>query len=187
VLGNTFHLMLRPGTDVIRAHGGLHGFHALGGPDPDRTPAVSRSSAWQNCAGSRGGGGFRSPVNGDPVFLSPRSRCGADELDSDVVMRSTSAAIPASEAEARQSMELSIALGAAQLRRFRRTRQPNALFGIVKAARTLALRLESLVALRESVRRLRGRPASRSAKPAAEAQRRARRTRAHLPQDRPRT
>src|SRR5574337_275994 len=71
ILGNTFHLMLRPGTEVIRAHGGLHGFMHWAGP------ILTDSGGFQvfSLAGlsklTEAGVKFRSPVNCDEVFLSP--------------------------------------------------------------------------------------------------------------------
>ena len=71
VLGNTFHLMLRPGTDVIRAHGDLHGFMHWTGPILTDSGGFQVFSLAELRKLTEEGVRFRSPVNGDPVFLSP--------------------------------------------------------------------------------------------------------------------
>ena len=71
VLGNTFHLMLRPGTEVIRAHGGLHGFMHWPGPILTDSGGFQVFSLAELRKLSEDGVRFRSPVNGDAVFLSP--------------------------------------------------------------------------------------------------------------------
>ena len=71
VLGNTFHLMLRPGTEVIRAHGGLHGFMHWSGPILTDSGGFQVFSLAELRKLSEDGVRFRSPVNGDAVFLSP--------------------------------------------------------------------------------------------------------------------
>ncbi|MDQ1242142.1 MAG: queuine tRNA-ribosyltransferase, partial [Pseudomonadota bacterium] len=71
VLGNTFHLMLRPGTEVIRAHGGLHGFMHWPGPILTDSGGFQVFSLAELRKLSEDGVRFRSPENGDAVFLSP--------------------------------------------------------------------------------------------------------------------
>jgi len=151
VLGNTFHLMLRPGAAVIRAHGGLHGFMHWTGPILTDSGGFQVWSLADLRKVSEDGVRFRSPVNGDPVFLSPEISMEVQAaLDSDVVMAFDECPpYPATEAEARASMELS-------MRWARRSRDshlalgnPNALFGIVQGGTHLGLRLESLSALTE--------------------------------------
>jgi queuine tRNA-ribosyltransferase len=149
VLGNTFHLMLRPGTEVIRAHGGLHGFMHWPGPILTDSGGFQVWSLAKLRKLTEEGVRFRSPVNGDAVFLSPEISMRVQaQLDSDIVMAFDECPpYPATEAEARSSMELS-------MRWARRSRiahgelgNPNALFGIVQGGTHLGLRLESLEAL----------------------------------------
>jgi queuine tRNA-ribosyltransferase len=149
VLGNTFHLMLRPGTEVIRAHGGLHRFMHWSGPILTDSGGFQVWSLAELRKLTEDGVRFRSPVNGDPVFLSPEISMEVQAaLDSDIVMAFDECPpYPATEAEARASMELS-------MRWARRSRDahlalgnPNAIFGIVQGGTHLGLRLESLEAL----------------------------------------
>jgi queuine tRNA-ribosyltransferase len=151
VLGNTFHLMLRPGTAVIRAHGGLHRFMHWAGPiltDSGGFQVFSLSALRKL---SEEGVRFRSPVNGDPVFLSPEiSMQVQTDLDSDVVMAFDECPpYPATEAQARESMELSMRWARRSRDAFGALANPNALFGIVQGGTHPGLRLESAAALRE--------------------------------------
>ena len=152
VLGNTFHLMLRPGTAVIGAHGGLHRF--MNWP----APILTDSGGFQvfSLAGLRKldeqGVRFRSPVNGDAVFLSPEVSIEVQTaLNSDIVMVFDECTpYPATEAVARESMELSCRWAARSRAAFAAGDNPNALFGIVQGGVHVPLRhasLESLVAL----------------------------------------
>jgi len=151
VLGNTFHLMLRPGTEVIRAHGGLHGFMHWSGP------ILTDSGGFQvfSLAGLRklteAGVKFRSPVNGDAVFLSPEiSMAVQSALNSDVVMAFDECPpYPCTEQQARQSMELSMRWAKRSREAFRALANPNALFGIVQGGTFLSLRERSLAQLLE--------------------------------------
>jgi queuine tRNA-ribosyltransferase len=151
VLGNTFHLMLRPGADVIRAHGGLHGFMHWAGPILTDSGGFQVFSLADLRKLTEEGVRFRSPVNGDPVFLSPEiSMRVQTDLDSDVVMAFDECPpYPATEAEARQSMELSMRWARRSRDAFVELGNPNALFGIVQGGTHLGLRLESLVTLRD--------------------------------------
>jgi queuine tRNA-ribosyltransferase len=150
VLGNTFHLMLRPGTGVIRAHGGLHGFMHWDGPILTDSGGFQVWSLAELRKLDEDGVRFRSPVNGDPVFLSPEvSMRVQSDLDSDVVMAFDECPpYPATEAEARRSMELSMRWARRSRDAFDGLRNPNALFGIVQGGTYLPLRLESLEKLR---------------------------------------
>jgi queuine tRNA-ribosyltransferase len=151
VLGNTFHLMLRPGPEVIRAHGGLHGFMNW------RRPILTDSGGFQvfSLAELRklteAGVHFRSPVNGDAVFLSPEiSMQVQSALGSDVVMAFDECPpYPATEPQARQSMELSMRWARRSRSAFDELRNANALFGIVQGGTFLPLRIESAARLRE--------------------------------------
>ena len=151
VLGNTFHLMLRPGTEVIRAHGGLHGFMHWAGPILTDSGGFQVFSLAELRKLTEEGVRFRSPVNGDPVFLSPEISMRVQaELDSDVVMAFDECPpYPATEAEARKSMELSMRWARRSRDAFRDLGNPNALFGIVQGGTHLGLRLESIATLRE--------------------------------------
>ncbi len=149
VLGNTFHLMLRPGTEVIQAHGGLHGFMHWQGPILTDSGGFQVFSLAELRKLTEEGVRFRSPVNGDPVFLSPEvSMRVQTDLDSDVVMVFDECPpYPATEAQARQSMELSMRWARRSRDAFRELGNPNALFGIVQGGTHSGLRLESLEAL----------------------------------------
>ncbi len=149
LLGNTFHLMLRPGTDVIRKHGDLHDFMGWNKPILTDSGGFQVFSLGELRKISEAGVEFRSPVNGDKVFLSPESSIAVQHaLGSDIVMVFDECTpYPATEAEARASMELS-------MRWARRCKEahgdaPGALFGIVQGGMYPALRLESLQALTE--------------------------------------
>jgi queuine tRNA-ribosyltransferase len=151
VLGNTFHLMLRPGTEVIRAHGGLHGFMNWPGPILTDSGGFQVWSLAELRRLTEEGVHFRSPVNGDPVFLSPEiSMQVQTALDSDIVMAFDECPpYPATEAEARRSMELSMRWARLSRDAFRELGNPNALFGIVQGGTHPGLRAESAAALRD--------------------------------------
>ncbi len=151
VLGNTFHLMLRPGTGVIRAHGGLHRFMHWAGPILTDSGGFQVFSLSELRKLSEEGVRFRSPVNGDAVFLSPEiSMQVQTDLDSDVVMAFDECPpYPATEAQARTSMELSMRWARRSRDAFEALGNPNALFGIVQGGTHAELRLESAAVLRE--------------------------------------
>ncbi|RMG50161.1 MAG: tRNA guanosine(34) transglycosylase Tgt [Gammaproteobacteria bacterium] len=149
ILGNTFHLMLRPGTEIIRRHGDLHDFMHW------ERPILTDSGGFQvySLAGMRKiteeGVRFRSPVDGSMVELTPeRSMEVQRALGSDIVMIFDECTpYPATEEEARASMELS-------LRWARRSKQahadnPSALFGIVQGGMYPQLRQVSAEGLME--------------------------------------
>ena len=150
VLGNTFHLMLRPGTEVIGAHGGLHRFMHWPGPILTDSGGFQVWSLAELRKLDETGVRFRSPVNGDAVFLSPEVSMRVQAaLDSDVVMAFDECTpYPASEAVARRSMELSMRWARRSREEFDRLGNPNALFGIVQGGTHLPLRLESIEALK---------------------------------------
>lgn len=151
VLGNTFHLMLRPGMPVIRAHEGLHRFMHW------EKPILTDSGGFQVFSLStlrkitEEGVNFRSPVNGDAVMLTPeRSMQVQKDLDSDVVMIFDECTpYPATEQEARRSMELSLRWALRSRAEFDRLQNPNALFGIVQGGMYTALRQESAAGLQQ--------------------------------------
>jgi queuine tRNA-ribosyltransferase len=151
VLGNTFHLYLRPGLEVIGAHQGLHRFMHW------RRPILTDSGGFQvwSLAQMRKiteeGAHFRSPVDGAQVFLSPEESMRIQRiLASDVAMSFDECTpFPATEAEARGSMELSMRWAERGFREYYRTASPGTLFGIVQGGIYPHLRLASLGALEE--------------------------------------
>jgi queuine tRNA-ribosyltransferase len=154
ILGNTFHLMLRPGPAVIRRHGGLHEFMNWRGPILTDSGGFQVFSLAAMARVTPDGVAFRSPVNGDEVFLSPeRSMEVQHELNADVAMIFDECTpYPATIDDARRSMELSLAWAARSRRRFDQLREAEpgrgeALFGIVQGGVHDALRRESLAGL----------------------------------------
>ncbi len=147
VLGNTFHLFLRPGLDVIAAHGGLHRFMGWDGPILTDSGGFQVFSLNELRKISEVGVKFQSPVNGDPCFLSPEESMRIQKvLNSDIVMIFDECTpYPADEAMAADSMRLSLRWA----ERSRRAHEgnPNALFGIVQGGMHEALREESLQGL----------------------------------------
>ncbi len=144
ILGNTFHLMLRPGTEIIEQHGGLHEFMHW------QWPILTDSGGFQvfSLAESRKiteqGVHFRSPVNGDKVFLGPEQAIAVQHsLGADIVMIfDDCTAFPATEEQTRTSMELS-------LRWAERCKQAHAdhqgaLFGIIQGGMYRHLRSASI-------------------------------------------
>ena len=154
ILGNTFHLMLRPGPAVIRRHGGLHEFMNWHGPILTDSGGFQVFSLAAMRKVTPDGVAFRSPVNGDEVFLSPeRSMEVQHDLNADVTMVFDECTpYPATLAEARHSMQLSLDWAARSRRRFDELRNEapergEALFGIVQGGVHDALRRESLEGL----------------------------------------
>lgn len=149
ILGNTFHLMLRPGMEVIRAHGGLHRFMHWEGPILTDSGGFQVFSLATLRKITEEGVSFRSPVNGDPVLLTPeRSMQVQRDLDSDIVMIFDECTpYPATESEARKSMEMSLRWARRSRDEFNRLANPHALFGIVQGGMYPALRRESVAGL----------------------------------------
>ena len=151
ILGNTFHLMLRPGMDVMKAHrGGLHGFMHWDGPILTDSGGFQVFSLATLRKITEEGVSFRSPINGDAVMLTPeRSMQVQRDLDADVVMIFDECTpFPATEPEARKSMELSLRWAARSRAEFDRQQNPHALFGIVQGGMYESLRHESAAGLR---------------------------------------
>ena len=149
ILGNTFHLMLRPGVEVIGLHGDLHDFMHWDGPILTDSGGFQVFSLGEMRKITEQGVEFRSPVNGDKVFLDPeRSMDVQRALGSDIVMVFDECTpYPATEQQARDSMELSLRWAA-------RSKQahgdnPAALFGIVQGGVYPALRTVSANGLKE--------------------------------------
>jgi queuine tRNA-ribosyltransferase len=147
VLGNTFHLWLRPGIDVIAAHGGLNRFMGW-----DR-PLLTDSGGFQVFSlgplrkVSEEGVAFASPVDGDRLFLTPEISIAVQRaLDSDIAMVFDECTpFPASRDEAASSMQMSLRWAARS--KAAHGGSPNALFGIVQGGMYEDLRDESLAAL----------------------------------------
>jgi len=154
ILGNTFHLWMRPGLDVLRAFGGLHRFEGW------RRPILTDSGGFQVWSLgemrkiSEEGVRFASPVNGDKLFLTPEVSMQIQTvLDSDIVMQFDECTPyetrghRTTEAEARASMELSLRWAGRCRAEFARLENRNALFGIVQGGMYESLRDASIDAL----------------------------------------
>ncbi len=149
ILGNTFHLMLRPGTEIIEQLGGLQRFMHWDGPILTDSGGFQVFSLGELRKISEQGVHFRSPVDGSPVFLGPEESMAVQRaLGSDIVMIfDECTAYPASDDEVRRSMELSLRWAA-------RCNQahgdnPAALFGIIQGGMSPAMRSASLAGLLE--------------------------------------
>ena len=149
VLGNTFHLMLRPGTAVISLHGGLHRF--MHWPHPILTDSggfqvFSLASLRTIC---EEGVRFRSPVDGAEVRLTPEDSMEVQlALRSDIAMALDDCTpFPATEDEARSSMERSMRWALRSYARYHQNEPPGGLFGIVQGGMHASLRTASLEAL----------------------------------------
>jgi len=147
ILGNTFHLMLRPGTEIIQQHGDLHDFMHWNGPILTDSGGFQVWSLGELRKITEEGVKFSSPVDGSKVFLGPEESMQVQrELGSDIVMIFDECTpYPATEKQARESMELS-------LRWAKRCKQahgdnPSALFGIIQGGMYEHLRDESLAGL----------------------------------------
>lgn len=147
ILGNTFHLWLRPGLEVIDAHGGLHDFMGWRGPILTDSGGFQVYSLGDLRKITEQGVHFKSPVNGDNCFLSPEESMRIQRtLNSDIVMIFDECTpYPADEPTTQFSMELS-------LRWAERSKQahhgnPNALFGIVQGGMYEQLRDQSFAGL----------------------------------------
>ena len=151
VLGNTFHLYLRPGLEVIEAHDGLHGFMHWERPILTDSGGFQVWSLKDMRRLSEQGVSFRSPIDGSPVFLSPEESMRIQRtLRSDIAMCfDECTAYPASESEARASMELSMRWALRGARAYYETEPPGTLFGIVQGGIHAPLRTASLAALED--------------------------------------
>ncbi len=149
ILGNTFHLMLRPGTEVVKELGDLHDFMGWSGPILTDSGGFQVFSLGDMRKISEEGVHFRSPVNGSPVFLDPETSMEVQRaLGSDIVMIFDECTpYPATEEEARTSMELSLRWAARS--KVAHGDNPSALFGIVQGGMYADLRRESLAGLTE--------------------------------------
>jgi len=156
ILGNTFHLMLRPGADIVRKHGGLHEFMHWNGPILTDSGGFQVFSLAAMRKLDEEGVQFQSPVNGDVVFLSPESSIEVQhQLNADVTMIFDECTpYPASETVARESMQRSLRWAGRSRQRFDELRDADpdrgeALFAIVQGGIYDSLREESLDGLRD--------------------------------------
>ncbi len=156
ILGNTFHLWLRPGLDVIAAHQGLHRFMNWKRPILTDSGGFQVFSLGQLRKITEEGVRFASPINGDRLFLTPEVSMQIQKvLNSDISMvfdECTPYMIgdrPATEKEAAQSMRLSLRWAKRSREEFDRLENPNALFGIVQGGMFPHLREESLAGLKD--------------------------------------
>jgi queuine tRNA-ribosyltransferase len=161
ILGNTFHLWMRPGEDVMKSFGGLHSFERWNKPILTDSGGFQVWSLGAMRKITEEGVHFSSPVNGDKLFMSPEvSMQIQTTLNSDIAMQldectpylsvepKTKGQIT-TEAEARTSMEMSLRWAKRSQDEFARLENPNALFGIVQGGMFESLRQESLEALVE--------------------------------------
>ena len=154
ILGNTFHLWMRPGLDIVKSFGGLHGFEQWHKPILTDSGGFQVWSLGEMRKISEEGVRFASPVNGDKLFLTPEVSMQIQTvLNSDIVMQfdectpyDTKGHIT-TEAEARSSMALSLRWAQRCQAAFAKLQNPNALFGIVQGGMFEHLREESLAAL----------------------------------------
>lgn len=148
ILGNTFHLMLRPGHETVRDLGGLHQFMNWDGPILTDSGGFQVWSLAELRKMTEEGVTFSSPINGDRILLTPeRSIAVQEALGSDIIMVFDECTpYPATEEEARKSMELSMRWA----ERCKTAHQgKGALFGIVQGGMYPVLRAESLAKLKE--------------------------------------
>jgi queuine tRNA-ribosyltransferase len=149
ILGNTFHLLLRPGAAVIRLHEGLHRFMHWNHPILTDSGGFQVFSLKSLRRITEEGVRFRSPIDGSEVRLTPE-----DSMDMQLALRSDIAMAlddctehPATEAQARASMERSMRWAERSHRHYYAAPPPGGLFGIVQGGMHASLRLASLEAL----------------------------------------
>jgi queuine tRNA-ribosyltransferase len=154
ILGNTFHLWMRPGLDVMSAFGGLHRFEGWNRPILTDSGGFQVWSLGEMRKISEEGVKFASPVNGDKLFLTPETSMQIQTvLNSDIVMQFDectpyeSKGRLTTEAEAKFSMELSLRWAVRCKTEFEKLQNPNALFGIVQGGMFHHLRDASREAL----------------------------------------
>ena len=149
ILGNTFHLWLRPGTEIIKKHGSLHGFNGWDKPILTDSGGFQVFSLGKMRKLTEDGVTFKSPINGSKVFLSPEISMQVQrDLGSDIVMCFDECTpYPATEKEAKESMELSMHW--ARKSKDAHGDNPSALFGIIQGGMYEHLRDESLAKLKE--------------------------------------
>ena len=146
ILGNTFHLWLRPGTDVIDQFGGLHSFIHWDKPILTDSGGFQVFSLGKMRKITEEGVYFKSPIDGAKVFLSPEKSMQIQySLNSDIVMQFDECTpYPASHDEAKKSLELSLRWGQRCVDEHRKLGNDNALFGIIQGSMYPDLRRTSL-------------------------------------------
>lgn len=156
ILGNTFHLWLRPGNDVVAKFGGLHDFMGWDKPILTDSGGFQVFSLGEMRKITEEGVHFSSPINGDKLFLSPEVSMQIQRvLNSDIVMQFDECTPyeidgrPATADEAAKSMRMSLRWAKRSLDEFNREENPNALFGIVQGGMFEHLRDESLAGLED--------------------------------------
>lgn len=134
LLGNTFHLWLRPGQTIIKKHGDLHDFMQWHGPILTDSGGFQVFSLGELRKITEEGVHFRNPINGDPIFLTPEKSMDIQyDLGSDIVMVFDECApYPASWDYVNESMQMSLRWAARSRNRFNELDNNNALFGIVQ-------------------------------------------------------
>ena len=156
ILGNTFHLWLRPGNDVMSKFGGLHGFMGWDKPILTDSGGFQVFSLGEMRKITEEGVTFNSPINGDKLFLSPEISMQIQRvLNSDIVMQFDECTPyeidgrPATLEEAAKSMRMSLRWAQRSMNEFNAGENPNALFGIVQGGMYENLRDESLAGLEQ--------------------------------------
>jgi len=150
ILGNAFHLMLRPGIEIIRQHGGLHDFIGWQNPILTDSGGFQVYSLGKTRKVTEKGVMFRSPLDGSEIFLGPESAIEVQQqLGAEIIMVFDECTpYPTSEKAARKSMELSLRW--AKRCKLAHGDHPSALFGIVQGSMYRNLREESLAQLKET-------------------------------------
>jgi len=156
ILGNTFHLWLRPGIETMAKFGGLHRFMGWDKPILTDSGGFQVFSLGEMRKITEEGVKFSSPINGDKLFLSPEISMQIQRaLNSDIVMQFDECTPyeidgrPATEEEAAKSMRMSLRWAQRSRNEFDGGENPNALFGIVQGGMFEHLRDESLAGLEE--------------------------------------
>ena len=156
ILGNTFHLWLRPGTDILDKFGGLHRFMGWDKPILTDSGGFQVFSLGAMRKITEEGVKFASPINGDKLFLSPEISMQIQRsLNSDIVMQFDECTPyeidgrAATADEAAKSMRMSLRWAQRSRNEFNAGENPNALFGIVQGGMYEELRDESLAGLND--------------------------------------
>ncbi len=136
LLGNTFHLWIRPGQEIMKKHGDLHDFMNWHGPILTDSGGFQVFSLGDIRKITEEGVHFRNPVNGERIFLSPEKSMEIQyDLGSDIVMIFDECTpYPATWAEAKKSMEMSMRWAQRSRDHFNELKNPNALFGIIQGS-----------------------------------------------------